>query len=155
MTHTTRYRIEGMHCASCVARVESALRKLPGVIDAAVNLATNEARIQHADDPPSEVISAVEAVGYRASLRPEAVDSSTLPSDVADTFRFRDFARPAAPALAVVVLAYFVESVPLAPVWMLLLATLVLYTSGREFFINAARSLRHAALDMDVLVALG
>ncbi len=155
MTHTTRYRIEGMHCASCVARVESALRKLPGVTEVAVNLATNEARIQYADDPPSEVIAAVEAVGYRASLRPEAVDSSTLAGNPADTFRFRDFARPAAPALAVVLLAYFVESVPLAPVWMLLLATLVLYTSGREFFINAARSLRHAALDMDVLVALG
>ena len=152
MIHTTRYRIEGMHCASCVARVESAIRKLPGVTDVAVNLATNEARIQHADDPPSEVISAVEAVGYRASLRPEAVDSSTLP---ADAFRLRDFARPASLALAVVLLAYFVESVPLAPVWMLLLATLVLLTSGREFFINAARSLRHAALDMDVLVALG
>ncbi len=155
MTHTTRYRIEGMHCASCVARVESALRKLPGVTDVAVNLATNEARIQYAGDPPSEVIAAVEAVGYRASLRPEAVDSSTLLGNAADTFRLRDFARPAAPALAVVLLAYFVESVPLAPVWMLLLATLVLFTSGREFFINAVRSLRHAALDMDVLVALG
>ena len=155
MTHTTRYRIEGMHCASCVARVESALRKLPGVIDVAVNLATNEARIQYSDDPPSEVISAVEAVGYRASLRPEAVDSSTLLGNATDTFRFRDFARPAAPALAVVLLAYFVESVPLAPIWMTLLATLVLFTSGREFFVNAARSLRHAMLDMDVLVALG
>ncbi len=155
MTHTTRFRIEGMHCASCVARVESALRKLPGATEVAVNLATNEARIQHADDPPSEVIAAVEAVGYRASLLSGPIDSSNLLGNAADTFRLRDFARPAALALAVVLLAYFVESVPFAPVWMMLLATLVLFTNGREFFINAARSLRHAALDMDVLVALG
>lgn len=153
MTHTTRYRIEGMHCAACVARIETALHKLPGVVDVAVNLATNEARIQQNDVETSEVISAVESVGYQAIPHSEAVDTSVLPA--AESFRFRDFARPAAPALAVVLLAYFVESVPLAPVWMLLLATLVLFTSGSEFFVNAVRSLSHAALDMDVLVALG
>jgi Cu+-exporting ATPase len=154
MSHTTRYRIEGMHCAACVGRVEAALRKLPGVIEVAVNLATNEARVQHADTPYSDVIAAVEAVGYRASLQPETIPSSVRAASV-EAFRLRDLAGPAAPALAVVLLAYFVESVPLAPVWMLLVATVVLVVGGREFFANAARALRHAALDMDVLVALG
>lgn len=156
MIHTARYRIEGMHCAACVARVESAIGKLPGVTAVTVNLATNEARVQHNDDVVPAVTQAVESVGYRASELPASGDvtvaSATSPNE---SFRLRDLLRPATPAFAVVLLAYFVESVPLAPLWMLLLATLVLFASGREFFINAARSLSHAALDMDVLVALG
>lgn len=157
MTHTARYRIEGMHCAACVGRVETAIGQLPGVAAVAVNLATNEARVQHDADAKPDVIQAVEAVGYRASELPASVDltSSSDTQTPNAAFRLQEILRPAAPALAVVLLLYFVESVPLAPVWLLLLATLVLFTSGREFFFNAARSLRHAALDMDVLVALG
>ncbi len=156
MTHTARYRIEGMHCAACVGRVETAIGKLPGVVAVAVNLATNEARVQH-DGAQPDIVRAVEAVGYHANELPASVDLTSggeVQTPMA-AFQVQELLRPAAPALAVVLLAYFVESVPLAPIWMLLLATLVLLTSGREFFFNAARSLRHAALDMDVLVALG
>lgn len=156
MTHTARYRIEGMHCAACVARVESAIGKLPGVTAVAVNLATNEARVQHDDGVQPAVTQAVESVGYHASELPASGDVATVgTTSPSDPFRLNDLLRPATPALAVVLLAYFVESVPLAPLWMLLLATVVLFASGREFFANAARALRHAALDMDVLVALG
>jgi Cu+-exporting ATPase len=154
MSHSARYRIEGMHCAACVGRVETALRKLPGVTEATVNLATNEARVQHDGALASAVIAAVESVGYRATLQTETLDASVPPSS-AETFRLRDLTGPALLPLAVVLLAYFVESVPLAPLWMLLLATMVLFASGREFFVNAARSIRHASLGMDVLVALG
>jgi len=152
MTHTARYRIEGMHCAACVSRVESAIGKLPGVLSVAVNLATNEARVKHDADPPPDVAHAVEAAGYRAREWLTTDDDTPVP--IAD-FRIHEVVRPAVPALAVVLLAYFVESIPFAPIWMLLLATLALFTSGREFFINAARSLSHATFDMDVLVALG
>ncbi len=152
MTHTASYRIEGMHCAACVARVEAAIGKLPGVSSVAVNLATNEARVQYDVDTPLDVARAVEAVGYHVSELLTSAGDTQMPMA---EFQIRELFRPAAPALAVVLLAYFVESVPFAPIWMLLLATLVLFTSGREFFVNAARSLRHAALDMDVLVALG
>ncbi|TXT24089.1 MAG: Cu2+-exporting ATPase, partial [Planctomycetota bacterium] len=153
MMHTARFRIEGMHCASCVGRVEGAIRKLPDVIDVSVNLATNEAIVRHSEDVWPDVFRAVEAVGYHASQLSDSVDLSS--SKATERFQFGELARPAAPALAIVLLAYFVESVPLAPLWMLLLATAVLLASGREFFVNAARSLRHFSLDMDVLVALG
>ena len=153
MTHTARYRIEGMHCASCVGRVEGAIRKLPDVVAVSVNLATNEARVQYSEAALPDVSRAVEAFGYRASRLPDSVDLTTAVAS--EPFQLRELARPAAPALVIVLLAYFVESVPLAPLWMLLLATLVLVASGREFFVNAVRSLRHLALDMDVLVALG
>ncbi|GDY06610.1 copper-translocating P-type ATPase [Planctomycetia bacterium] len=152
MTHIARYRIEGMHCAACVVRVETAIGKLPGVAAVAVNLATNEARVQHDTDAQPDIAHAVESVGYRVCELPSLATDDQTPIAA---FQVRDLLRPAVPALAVVLLAYFVESVPLAPVWMLLLATLVLFMSGREFFVNATRSLRHTALDMDVLVALG
>ena len=160
MTHTARYRIEGMHCAACVARVEAVIGKLPGVADVAVNLATNEARVQYDEHSQPDVAAAVESVGYHASELPTSVDltSTTDTQSPIAAFQILELLLPAAPALAVVLLAYFVEQMPLdrvAPIWMLLLTTLVLLTSGREFFVNAARSLRHAALDMDVLVALG
>ncbi len=158
MMYTARYRIEGMHCASCVGRVEGAIRKLPDVIDVSVNLATNEAMVRHSEDVLPDVSRAVEAIGYHASQLPDSVDLPSLAGETSATsepFRLKELVRPAVPALAIVLLAYFVESVPLAPLWMLGLATSVLFVSGREFFVNAVRSLRHLTLDMDVLVALG
>eukprot|EP01034_Spumella_vulgaris_P009217 gene9217-11711_t len=44
---TTHLAIEGMTCASCVGRVEKALAKIPGVLEATVNLATERARVRH------------------------------------------------------------------------------------------------------------
>ncbi|MBN8489374.1 MAG: copper ion binding protein, partial [Burkholderiales bacterium] len=48
---STALAIEGMTCASCSGRVERALKKLPGVLEASVNLATNEALVRHVADP--------------------------------------------------------------------------------------------------------
>jgi Cu+-exporting ATPase len=154
---TLRVRIEGMHCASCVARVEAALRPLPNVRDVSVNLATNEARLLVDAGATPNVQAALAPLGYRAM---PVSDSAGQPSDQATTaareqFQWREFATPVLLAAAVSVLAYLVESIPFAPILMLGLATIVLFGFGREFFANAARALRHARLDMDVLVALG
>ncbi len=63
-----RLAIEGMTCASCVRRVERALSAVPGVAEAAVNLATEEARVVLArpDVAVAELVAAVERAGYRA-----------------------------------------------------------------------------------------
>jgi Cu+-exporting ATPase len=59
------FRIDGMTCASCVARVESALRRVPGVGEASVNLATESATVQvEAATPAASVVAAVRAAGY-------------------------------------------------------------------------------------------
>lgn len=47
-----RLPVTGMHCASCVRRVETALAAVPGVQSASVNLATSEASLQYNDEPP-------------------------------------------------------------------------------------------------------
>ncbi len=62
---TLSVRIEGMTCASCVGRVEKALKALPGVERASVNLATEHAEVTFSGAPdPAAVARAIEDVGY-------------------------------------------------------------------------------------------
>jgi Cu+-exporting ATPase len=79
--------VTGMTCAACVARVEKGLRKLPGVAEAGVNLATEKATVSF--DPetvtPEEIVGAVRSVGYDVALTTEsfAVTNMTCSSCVA------------------------------------------------------------------------
>jgi len=72
-TQTTELAVSGMTCASCVMRVEKKLKKVPGVADAAVNLATERATVTY--DPrqtdPAALVKNVEAAGYGATLQPQ------------------------------------------------------------------------------------
>ena len=69
--------IEGMTCASCVARVEKRLGRVDGV-EAAVNLATETARVRYpADLDPSALVAAVRAAGYDATVRPRSSSRDT------------------------------------------------------------------------------
>src|SRR5690349_14122901 len=61
--------IEGMTCASCVARVERSLLKVPGVTSATVNLATERATVQGGNS--KALISAIETAGYKGQPTPE------------------------------------------------------------------------------------
>ncbi|MCD8206901.1 MAG: heavy-metal-associated domain-containing protein, partial [Bacteroidales bacterium] len=62
-----QYNVTGMHCASCSANVEKAVRKVEGVTDVAVNLLTNSMRVE-GDVSPDAVVAAVTKAGYGASL---------------------------------------------------------------------------------------
>ena len=66
-TTTVDLRVEGMTCASCVGRVEKALKAVPGVTEAAVNLATERARVAGHGIDADDLVAAVEKAGYRAS----------------------------------------------------------------------------------------
>ncbi|KKC34504.1 heavy metal translocating P-type ATPase [Devosia psychrophila] len=62
---STEFRIEGMTCASCVSRVEKAIRAVPGVAFANVNLATEKATVAFSGSPnPQAIMAAIEKVGY-------------------------------------------------------------------------------------------
>ena len=63
---TVDLRIAGMTCASCVGRVERALARVPGVLGAEVNLATETARVQVAGVDADALVRAVERAGYKA-----------------------------------------------------------------------------------------
>ena len=62
-----QYNVKGMSCAACSARVEKAVRAVPGVTDCAVSLLTNSMTVEGGS--PAAVISAVKKAGYGASLR--------------------------------------------------------------------------------------
>ena len=70
-THSINVGIEGMTCASCVGRVEKAIKRVPGVLDASVNLATECARITFANDDGANFAAAaqaIEAAGYETKV---------------------------------------------------------------------------------------
>src|SRR5947207_15818125 len=68
-TRHATFAVEGMTCASCAMRIEKGLKKVPGVADAQVNLATEQASVTY--DPArtdvSQMMQKVEAVGYKAT----------------------------------------------------------------------------------------
>ena len=66
----------GMHCASCVARVEQAIVQVPGVLSAAVNLVEKKAQVHGGD--PQQVVQAILAQGYGASLPRQAIAADTF-----------------------------------------------------------------------------
>src|SRR5262249_62097261 len=75
--------IEGMTCASCVNRVEKALRRVPGVTHASVNLATETASVEIAQGVrPEALVSAIRAAGYETHLPQEpAVSHAHWPGE--------------------------------------------------------------------------
>ena len=155
---TLRLQIGGMTCASCVARVEKALRQLPGVLQAEVNLATETAEVEvsGAVTTLAQLIAAVDRAGYQASVMDEASAGVRLPE------------KPVAPVWPIVLAAAL--SLPLAlPMagllwgehWMLngwlqwALATPVQFWLGARFYRAGYKAVRARAGNMDLLVALG
>ncbi|NIZ93742.1 heavy metal translocating P-type ATPase, partial [Kineococcus rubinsiae] len=149
--------IGGMTCASCAARVEKKLNRMPGV-QAAVNYATESARVTlPAGTDVADAVSVVEATGYTAELPspPAAQPETAAEPDPAAPLRQR-LAVSAALGLPVLVLAMVP---PLQfPNWQwlsLVLAAPVVVWGGWPFHRAAWTNLRHGAATMDTLVSLG
>ena len=158
--------VEGMTCASCVARVERKLVRAPGVAEASVNLATERATVAY--DPavttPAALIGAVEAAGYGAapvqkeSVAEAADDAATRRADL----RRRRLTLAAGGVLSALVLA--LAMVPGLMDWptmqshnyLLAALTLPVWLGvGHNFHRGALRNARHLSANMDTLVSLG
>jgi Cu+-exporting ATPase len=150
------FKVDGMTCASCVARVEKALRKVPGVADASVNLATEKARVKATGDvTPEALITAVSKAGYDAALaeetRPAAEKNTALPT----------WWPVAVSALLSLPLIFPMLAMPFGKDWalpgwvQLLFATPVQFWLGARFYKAGWKALRAGAGNMDLLVALG
>ncbi len=147
-------RIEGMSCASCVRRVEKALATVPGVAHAAVNLATETARVD-SDSPVAfaALQQAIGKAGYAASeLAAPASDSAPrIPEGLAVILS----AVLSVPLVVPMVAEWFGAHVML-PVWLQwLLATPVQFVFGARFYSAGWKALKAHAGNMDLLVALG
>ncbi|MEW7849877.1 heavy metal translocating P-type ATPase [Massilia aurea] len=146
--------IDGMTCASCVARVEKALASVPGVTGASVNLATEKARID-GTAPATALVAAVGAAGYTARLEtpdaPAAVVKATSPAPWPVVIA----ALLSIPLVLPMLLAPFGVDAML-PGWLQwLLATPVQFWLGARFYRAGWGALRAGAGNMDLLVAIG
>ena len=163
------FAVRGMHCAACVDKVERALRSVPGVEAASVNLATERASVEW--DPARAdthaLAKAVAAAGYElAEASPSAVPGAAV-EDREQAERGVEQRRLRArvvlgAALSVpIVLGSMTEIFPWAPAWLrdpwtlLLLATPVQFWVGADFHRGFLRDLRHRSASMSTLVSLG
>ena len=156
--------ITGMTCASCAARVEKALRGVPGVNEASVNLATEKASVLY--DPArvsiEELRRAVEDVGYGTlEERPEVVEAT---HDFSHRQEIDDLRRKVVFAGllgALIFLGSFRTWFPWLPEflgdWRLLwaLATPVQFWAGWQFYRGAWGAARHGTTNMNTLIAVG
>src|SRR4051812_638378 len=162
--------IEGMTCASCVNRIERFLRKADGVLDANVNLATEQAtvRVDPALAGRAEIVAAVERAGYDVRPEPSEAerDAAALAAVDPDAERRRKSQRRlliqslASLAVAAVLMAAMYlphEAISLEALnWLALVpATLVQVVCGRRIYASAWRATRHRTANIDTLVALG
>lgn len=155
-TRTLDLEIRGMTCAACVSRVERALRAVPGVRDATVNLATERARVAFGDAPPSlpPLIAAVDRAGYDATPVAAGPRAETH-AVTAEPWRLIGAALFTAPLVAPM-LAAMIGAHLAPPGWLqLALATPVQFIFGWLFYAASWKAARHGVAGMDLLVAIG
>ena len=167
-----QYNVTGMSCAACSARVEKAVKKVPGVTSCSVSLLTNSMGVEGTASEAA-ILKAVQDAGYGASLKGAA--SNAAHSTSADLDALADHETPKLKRRLIaslgflLVLMYFsmghmMWGWPL-PHWFdgnhiamglvqLLLAGIVMVIN-QKFFINGFKGLLHGAPNMDTLVALG
>ena len=167
-----QYNVTGMSCAACSARVEKAVKKVPGVTSCSVSLLTNSMGVEGTASSAA-ILSAVQEAGYGAS--PKNASASKTSGASADLDALADHETPKLKRRLIaslgflLVLMYFsmghmMWGWPL-PHWFdgnhvamglvqLLLAGIVMVIN-QKFFINGFKGLIHGAPNMDTLVALG
>ncbi|CAF1034528.1 unnamed protein product [Adineta steineri] len=163
--------IENMTCASCVRKIETSIAKLPGVHSAEVGLLTHRGRFKYDSSQigPRDIIRELDAIGFPASL----VDEDTKASSSAkihhrETLRWRNSFLLSAifgiPAMIIMMAFMFkwnhedapqvIRGLSLENLIMFLLSTPVQWISGRYFYIQAFKALKHRSANMDVLIVM-
>ncbi len=176
------FALEGMTCASCAMRIEKGLKKVSGVVDAQVNLATERGTVTYNPEQtgPAQMMQKVEAVGYKATpieqpaqhvateIPTEDAVSQNIPlstqqEDERNQRKAEEIVRKRnlllfsiGLSIPVVLLSmFFMNSFPGENVLLLILTTPIWAIVGWEFHRGAIKTLRHASATMDTLVSLG
>ena len=167
-----QYNVTGMSCAACSARVEKAVKKVPGVTNCSVSLLTNSMGVEGTASPAA-IISAVQEAGYGASPKSDATHKASDTNADLDALADHETPKLKRRLIAslgfLLVLMYFsmghmMWGWPL-PHWFdgnhiamglvqLILAGIVMVIN-QKFFISGFKGLIHGAPNMDTLVALG
>ena len=157
-TREVELTLQGMTCASCVARIERALAAVPGVVEATVNLATESARIRVAGPATdAALIAAVVAAGYGASPRVSPPDAPAASrASGSKEIRHLRFAVLLSLPLALPMVSLLWGEHWMLPGWLqFALATPVQFWLGARFYKAGWKALKARTGNMDLLVALG
>ncbi|WP_035821008.1 heavy metal translocating P-type ATPase [Janthinobacterium sp. RA13] len=148
--------IAGMTCASCVGRVEKALLKVPGVLAASVNLATESARIKVTGGlEAGTLIAAIDKAGYAATVPAASAASAPAAAPNRDGMKVAFAAVLAFPLMLPMLLEWAGIHLML-PGWLqFALATPVQFYFGARFYKAGWKAARAGSGNMDLLVALG
>ncbi|HHY2896138.1 TPA: heavy metal translocating P-type ATPase [Enterobacter hormaechei subsp. oharae] len=162
--------VQGMTCASCVGRVEKALRAVEGVKDATVNLATERATIRGVAGT-DDLIAAIEKVGYEASLVDTRGQNNVEAAEKKDAEKAalkKDLVLATILALPVFIMEmgshlipgmhqWIMDTIGLQESWYLqfVLTLLVLVIPGRRFYLKGIPALIRLGPDMNSLVSVG
>lgn len=164
MSSTVRrnFPVQGMGCAACVARVQSAVKNQKGVSDCNVSLASNSAQVDY--DPkvitPADIRKAVQDAGYDLIIVDdgESEDEADEEADRRQEDYFRSLRRDAVAAivlaLALMLIGMGFKDFPFKGYVLWALATPALFWCGRRFLVTAWKQARHRSAGMDTLVAL-
>jgi Cu+-exporting ATPase len=162
-TRVSHFQIGGMHCAACANRNELALKKLPGVVEAAVNFAMRSARVEFDPSQVSEraLHEAVVGNGFQVLSNEFAKDNKARAARELSDARFRAFTALAL-AAPIMLLAMLEISLPWeiagrnASLWLqAILSSIVILALGWEFHRGMARLAIRATANMDTLISLG
>ena len=165
-----RFGVQGMTCAACVARVERTLKKLPGVQEATVNLATQSARVEFEPDKVS--LDTIQTAVLNAGYEPLPVQASAQASSRGGASEEEDLRRDLRLAALFTIPLFIISMGPMVvpgmdtamlrllpeKIWQwleLLLATPVLFGAGRRFFKLGWAEVSHLNPGMNTLVMMG
>jgi len=165
----TRIGIKDLRCASCVTFIEDELKATPGVLNASVNVGTQEATIEYLPEKTTleALRGAIEAVGYKthppSSEEPEDKQQAEHEREYSSLMRKFWFAAiisipvlvTAYPKFIPVVRDWSVETLRLTWIAAALLTLPVLFYSGGQFFTGAWAALKHRSANMNTLISLG
>lgn len=164
MSNTVRrnFPVQGMGCAACVARVQSAVKNQKGVSDCNVSLASNSAQVDY--DPkvitPADIRKAVQDAGYDLIIVDdgESEDAADEEADRRQEDYFRSLRRDAGAAIVLALVLMLIgmgfKDFPFKGYVLWALATPALFWCGRRFLVTAWKQARHRSAGMDTLVAL-
>ena len=152
--YAVRIGIRGMHCASCVSKVERALTMVPGVNRASVNLASEDALIEYASGPAnlSAVGIALAKVGF------EMVDDAAEDREITGPRRHGKLLVSGVLTALILLgsMTPLLSGLPFgAPVWLFVLASPVQFWIGAQFYQRAWAAARAGYCDMNTLIAVG
>jgi P-type Cu+ transporter len=161
-TVSLQFSVKGMTCSSCAGRVEKALRKVPGVVSAPVNLALESVKVTAFSSTvsPADLTAAVEKAGYEAvwdalSAPPAEAKNEKEAELKSERVHLALAALFTLPLVVPMLLGPFGIHAMLPGWWQFLLASPVQFYFGARFYRAAFRALKARTGNMDLLVALG